>query len=104
MVYFILRREHVDVGIENDALYRSSFSNSMERANRLVADILTRYRLWKDLQGEGITDIVSLANRLQVSQHALKIRLGTPRSTEMRQRRFCALRKSAPAGTHCYRD
>jgi hypothetical protein len=79
IAHFILHREVIDSGIEDDALYRSRLSNAMEAAaNRLAADILMPYRLIRDLQREGWTEIPDLAKELQVSQHALSIRLGVP--------------------------
>jgi hypothetical protein len=79
IAHFILHRDLIDSGIEDDALYRSRLTNAMEAAaNRLAADILMPYRLIRELQRAGFSEIPDLANKLQVSQHALSIRLGVP--------------------------
>jgi hypothetical protein len=79
IAHFILHRDIIDSGIEDDALYRSRLSNAMEAAaNRLAADILMPYRLIRELQRSGFSEIPDLAKELQVSQHALSIRLGVP--------------------------
>jgi hypothetical protein len=79
IAHFILHRDVIDSGIEDDTLYRSRLSNAMEAAaNRLAADILMPYRLIRELQRAGFSEIFDLAKELQVSQHALSIRLGVP--------------------------
>lgn len=79
IAHYLLHRDQIKSGIEDDALYRSKLSNALEaEANRLAADILMPFTLLRQLQKRGIYDVYNLAERLQVSQHALKIRLGIP--------------------------
>lgn len=79
IAHYLLHRELIGSGVEDDALYRSRLSNSREAAaNNLAAEILMPYELLRNLQRDGITDIAELAKRLQVSQPALKIRTGVP--------------------------
>jgi hypothetical protein len=79
IAHFILHRNLIGDGVSDDALYRSKLSSTVEaQANRLAADILMPFALISELQAQGITDLSDLASELQVSQQALKIRLGIP--------------------------
>lgn len=80
IAHFILHRKQLDNGaLIDDTMYRSGLSTAEEaQANKLAADILMPYSLIQSLAAAGINDVESLANRLQVSPTAMKIRLGIP--------------------------
>jgi IrrE N-terminal-like domain len=80
IAHFVLHRDRVGDELVDDAFYRSRLSGRLEaEANRMAADILMPFPLIKELmRSEGLRDIPGLARRLQVSQAALKIRLGIP--------------------------
>jgi Zn-dependent peptidase ImmA (M78 family) len=77
--HFMLHLSQVGDGVSDDQFYRSNLGGQLEtEANQFAADLLMPYHLILQLQNEGVTDIRTLASRLQVSQQALKIRLGIP--------------------------
>jgi len=79
LAHFLLHRNLIGNGIQDDALYRSGLSNQVEtEANRLAADILMPYSLIERLQKEGVRSVDGLAAKLEVSSPAMKIRLGIP--------------------------
>lgn len=81
IAHFILHRAQLEKGgtLEDDAMYRSGLSTREEvQANRLAADILMPYPLIQQLVDSGIRDVQSLAAAFQVSEVAMKIRLGIP--------------------------
>lgn len=80
--HFFLHRHLLQDGIQDDVLYRSSLSNSIEtEANKLAADILMPLNLIKELlvkHSKGINKesmYEAVAEEMQVSVTALKIRL-----------------------------
>jgi len=80
IAHFILHRAQLENGdLIDDAMYRSNVSTQDETAaNRLAADILMPFALIRALINAGFKDTQSLANKLQVSLPAIKIRLGLP--------------------------
>ena len=65
--------------LADDTMYRSGLSTTEEAAaNRLAADILMPFPLIQSVIASGINDVSILANKFQVSQIAMKIRLGIP--------------------------
>lgn len=83
LAHFFLHRHLLKDGIVDDVLYRSSYSNSIEQeANRLAADILMPIHILDLLisrckhEKETTKKIEYLAQELNVSVTALKIRLG----------------------------
>ena len=79
VAHFLLHRDLLGNGIQDDALYRSGLSSREEtEANRLAADILMPYRLISKLQAEGKRSVGALAYALEVSSPAMQIRLGIP--------------------------
>jgi hypothetical protein len=78
IAHFVLHRERLESGdLIDDAMYRSGLSSKEETAaNRLAADILMPMPLIQTLVSAGIREPQSLANKLQVSLAAIKIRLG----------------------------
>ena len=78
--HFVLHRDKLERGdLVDDAMYRSGLSSSEETAaNRLAADILMPFQLIRSLLSAGIRDPEALANKLQVSAAAMRIRLGFP--------------------------
>lgn len=80
--HYLLHEDQIGDGITDDVLYRSSISDAREaQANRLAADILMPQALvsaWIDrARAMGVEDISTyLAERFDVSEAAMKIRLG----------------------------
>lgn len=60
-------------------MYRGGLSSREEtQANQMAAEILMPFKLINKLMDEGESTLEGLAQRLQVSVVALKIRLGAP--------------------------
>jgi predicted transcriptional regulator len=79
IAHFLLHKSLIGDGIQDDALYRSELSGPQEvEANRLAADILMPYHLIRSMQTQGVRDVNALAQKLEVSVVAMKIRLGIP--------------------------
>jgi len=82
--HFLLHRDEIGDGITDDVLYRSSLSDRREaQANRLAADLLMPQKLvdeWMDRARTLKVDNVIgfLADKFNVSEAAMKIRLGIP--------------------------
>ncbi|HEY4075707.1 MAG TPA: ImmA/IrrE family metallo-endopeptidase [Rhizomicrobium sp.] len=82
IAHFLLHRDQIGAGLKDDVLYRSTLSDSREaEANRLAADILIPQSLLKEWLDNArllrIDDVVSyLADRFEVSEASMKIRLG----------------------------
>ena len=80
--HFILHRDFIGDGIEDDALYRSGLSSRLEaQANRFAADILMPWHLIHTAMHKGITNVEDLAAHFKVSKSAMSIRLGVPYET-----------------------
>lgn len=85
IAHYLLHRDQIGNGISDDALYRSSLSDWREaQANRLAADILIPRdqvdRKIRDLPKMSQDDLVrTLAEDFEVSEVAMKIRLGLAR-------------------------
>ncbi len=80
IAHFLLHRTQLENGdLIDDTMYRSGLSSAEEAAaNKMAAHILMPFSLINSLVSAGINDVASLAARLQVSQTAMKIRLGIP--------------------------
>ena len=80
IAHFLLHRNDVGDGISDNQFYRSNLSNKQEtEANKLAAEILMPHSLIKKLTTDnqlGNKDTKPLANKLNVSEVAMKIRLG----------------------------
>lgn len=82
IAHFLLHRDEIGTGIEDDVLYRSSLSDRREQqANRLAADILMPNDLLADAreaaEEKGVGDIVLyLADLFAVSEAAMRIKVG----------------------------
>lgn len=82
LAHYLIHRDQIGDGITDDILYRSTLSDSREaQANRLAADLLMPDFLvseWIDkarlLQVEDVVGF--LADKFNVSEAAMKIRLG----------------------------
>lgn len=80
--HYLLHKDQIGDGITDDILYRSGISDWREaQANRLAADILMPEKLvddWLDrARALGVEDIPNyLADKFEVSEAAIKIRLG----------------------------
>jgi hypothetical protein len=80
IAHFILHRSQLESGdVIDDTMYRSGLSTEQEaEANKLAADILMPYVLIQSLVNSGVNTVPALAEKLQVSPTAMKIRLGIP--------------------------
>lgn len=82
LAHFLLHRNQIGAGIADDVLYRSALSDRREaEANRLAADLLMPDNLVQEslrtAQVLKVEDVLSyIADRLEVSEAAMKIRLG----------------------------
>ena len=82
IAHFVLHRDLIAGGIEDDALYRSGLSNRIEAAaNRMAADVLMPWRLLNRALAEGRATVDTLAELFNVSRSAMSIRLGVPFET-----------------------
>ncbi|WP_198152587.1 ImmA/IrrE family metallo-endopeptidase [Tsuneonella dongtanensis] len=85
LAHFLLHRDQIGNGIQDDKLYRSSLSDRREQeANRLAADILMPPHLIDAALNDAIEKDVGdrlahLANELNVSEPAMSVRLETLR-------------------------
>lgn len=81
LAHFLLHRDKIGNGIEDDVLYRSSLSNFREQqANRLAADILMPQALLSESQQaaeeKGVGDVaLYLSDIFGVSEAAMRIKL-----------------------------
>ena len=79
IAHFLCHRFEIGDGVQDDVYYRSGLSDAMEaQANRIAADIIMPRDLIRRLIDSEMEDVGMLANQLQVSEQALKIRLGIP--------------------------
>ena len=80
LAHFLLHRRRLEMGeLADDTMYRSGLTTQQEaEANKLAAQLLMPRDLIKELKRSGVRDVESLANRLQVSVPAMKVRLGIP--------------------------
>jgi hypothetical protein len=82
LAHFLLHRDQIGQGIEDDVLYRSSLSDRREQqANRLAADILMPSALLTEAREaadeKGVGDVaLYLADQFGVSEAAMRIKLG----------------------------
>lgn len=78
--HFILHKDAVSEGIEEDVFLRAEGMSSWQetQANKVAAEILMPFHLVKLLNDRGITALDELARELQVSRTAMSIRLGLP--------------------------
>ena len=80
--HYLLHKDQIARGIQDDALYRSTLSDQREaEANRMAADILMPADLVEDAIARarilGVEDVTPyLAAQFEVSEAAMKIRLG----------------------------
>lgn len=79
IAHFVLHKDLIGDGIQDDGLYRSGLSNRIEaQANALAADILmprALIRRYADENGIDRDDVVRLAKAFNVSKDAMSIRL-----------------------------
>ncbi len=79
IAHFILHRDLIGDGIQDDVLYRSGLSGTIERqANKYAADILMPWDLVNAAVSRGNDSVEELAKIFQVSKSAMSIRLGVP--------------------------
>jgi len=83
IAHYVLHRDFIGDGIQDDALYRSGLSTRQEvQANQMAADILMPWHLINAAMDSGTADVESLAKLFNVSLSAMSIRLGVPYETE----------------------
>jgi Zn-dependent peptidase ImmA (M78 family) len=77
IAHFVLHRDLIGDGVEDDALYRSKLSEWYEtQANRMAADILLPAELVRESYSVyGIKSLAGLSTRFDVSGDAIRIRL-----------------------------
>jgi predicted transcriptional regulator len=85
--HYLYHRDLIGSGVGDDTAYRSTIVTKYfntrigpaqeTEANRFAANLLMPYHLIEQLRAEGL-DRKTMAARLQVSEHALAIRLGEP--------------------------
>ena len=81
LAHYLLHRDEIGTGIEDDVLYRSSLSDRREQqANRLAADILMPGELLAEAreaaEEKGVGDVVLyLADLFAVSEAAMRIKV-----------------------------
>lgn len=79
IAHFVLHRDLIGDGVQDDALYRSHLGSNLERqANSFAADLLMPWALVERCMKQGADSIQRLARELQVSKAAMSIRLGIP--------------------------
>lgn len=82
LAHFLLHKDEIGNGIEDDVLYRSSLSDRREQqANRLAADILMPSGLvaeaYEAAEEKGVGDaVLYLADLFGVSEAAMRIKVG----------------------------
>ena len=84
--HFIYHKDRIGDGIDDDRAYRSTdvgkYHNTEigtkeeTQANQFAANLLMPSELISDLKKQGVEACEDLAKRLEVSQHAMSIRLG----------------------------
>jgi hypothetical protein len=76
IAHYLLHRDLIGDGIEDDALYRSHLSNENEaEANRLAARILMPPELVLKIYRAGVKSLSGLCGAFEVSEEAMRIRL-----------------------------
>jgi predicted transcriptional regulator len=79
IAHFLLHRDLIREGVEDDTFYRSKLSSALEtQANAMAANILMPYVLINQAVAQGINTVAGLATLFQVSQDAMKVRMGIP--------------------------
>lgn len=80
IAHFVLHKDRIGDGVEDDTLYRSQkLSDEVEwEANRLAADILMPWHLIRRAAASGLETPEQLAKAFEVSEAAMRIRLGLP--------------------------
>ncbi len=77
IAHFLLHRDLIGDGIDDTALYRSRLSDQTEvEANQLAAQILMPAALVRDIYRAGARSVAGLSAMFQVSEEAMRIRLG----------------------------
>lgn len=76
IAHYLLHRDKIGDGVEDNALYRSRLSDYIEiEANRLAAQILMPAKLVRDIHDAGLRQPAGLSQAFQVSEEAMRIRL-----------------------------
>ena len=76
IAHFLLHRDMIGAGIQDDAHYHSRFNNEIEaEANRLAAWIIMPPELVRKINRAGVKSISGLCAIFEVSEEAMRIRL-----------------------------
>ena len=76
IAHYLLHRDLIGNGIEDDALYRSPLGGQIEsEANHLAAQMLMPGPLVRNLYRNGLRSLAALCGAFQVSEEAMRIRL-----------------------------
>lgn len=79
IAHYILHRDQIGSGLTDDTFYRSGLSEAKEwEANKLAAEILMPWPLIRQATEDGGKTPAEIAEELNVSEAAIKIRLGLP--------------------------
>lgn len=79
IAHFVLHRDQIGDGVYDDAMYRSGLPQRTEfEANRLAADILMPWHLINEATNDGLSTVERLAQKFEVSNSSMSIRLGVP--------------------------
>ncbi len=77
--HFVLHKDLIGSGIEDDVFYRSGLPHWQEtEANNFAADILMPWELINKFTDQGVNTPEGLAKAFNVSKTAMNIRLGIP--------------------------
>lgn len=89
IAHIVLHQHLLGDGITTDGLYRSGFSNTVERtANRVAGNILMPRSKIRKLMASGVTSITDLARRFGVSRDAMAIQLDWPEVWQVTDTRY----------------
>jgi hypothetical protein len=76
IAHFLLHRDLIDEGIEDNGLYRSRLADRTEiEANRLAANIIMPAQLVRNVYNAGVKHLDNLSVTFQVSEEAMRVRL-----------------------------
>ena len=78
VAHFVLHRNKLNGGLYEDVMFRGGLSTHAEtEANQMAAAVLMPFDLISKVMDEGADTLDKIADRLQVSRPALRIRLGS---------------------------
>lgn len=79
LAHFLLHRDSIGMSLTDDVYYRSELSDKKEwEANQLAAEILMPWSLIRAQANMGVKSPSELAEKFEVSETAMRIRLNLP--------------------------